>query len=56
MPVILATQEKEIRRIVVRSQLGKTAYEILSLKKTITSSVFKSQSTKKKKKNRGKIP
>jgi hypothetical protein len=32
MPVILATQEAEIRRIAVRSQLGQTVREILSQK------------------------
>jgi hypothetical protein len=34
MPVILATQEVEIRRIVVRSQLGQIVHETLSQKKT----------------------
>jgi hypothetical protein len=32
MPVILATQEAEIRRIVVRSQPGQLVHEILSQK------------------------
>jgi hypothetical protein len=32
MPVILATQEAEIRRIMVRSQPGKIVHEILSHK------------------------
>jgi hypothetical protein len=35
-PVILATQETEIRKIVVLSQLGKYFVETLSGKKTIT--------------------
>jgi hypothetical protein len=30
MPIILATQEKEIRRMVVRSQLGQTGGKTLS--------------------------
>jgi hypothetical protein len=33
MPVILATQEAEIRRIVVLSQLWQIVHEILSKKK-----------------------
>jgi hypothetical protein len=36
MPVILATQEVEIRRIVVQSQPGQIVHETLSQKKTIT--------------------
>jgi hypothetical protein len=32
MPVILATQEAEIRKIEVRSQRGQTAHETLSRK------------------------
>jgi hypothetical protein len=32
MPVIPATQEAEIRRIMVRSQLGNTVHETLSQK------------------------
>jgi hypothetical protein len=32
MPVILATQEGEIRRIVVQSQLGQIVHETLSQK------------------------
>jgi hypothetical protein len=30
MPIILATQEAEIRRITVQSQLGQTVHETLS--------------------------
>jgi hypothetical protein len=33
MPVILATQEAEIRRIVVQSHLGQTVHKTLSQKK-----------------------
>jgi hypothetical protein len=36
MPVILATQEAEIRRIMVQGQPGKTVHETLSRKKSIT--------------------
>jgi hypothetical protein len=36
MPVILATQEAEIRKIVVRSQPGQTVLKTLSRKKSIT--------------------
>jgi hypothetical protein len=36
MPVILATQEAEIRRIVVRSHPGQIVCETLSRKKPIT--------------------
>jgi hypothetical protein len=36
MPVILATQEVEIRRIVVQSQPGQIVGETLSLEKPIT--------------------
>jgi hypothetical protein len=32
-PIILATQEAEIKRIVVQSQLGQIVHEILSQKK-----------------------
>jgi hypothetical protein len=32
MPVILATQEAEIRRIAIRSQSGQIVYETLSQK------------------------
>jgi hypothetical protein len=32
MPVILATQEGEIRRIMIRSQCGKIVHETLSQK------------------------
>jgi hypothetical protein len=34
MPIILATQEAETRKIVVRSQLGQIAQKILFQKKT----------------------
>jgi hypothetical protein len=43
MPLILATQEAEIRRIIVQSQPGKIVCKTLSQKKTTT--------TKKKKNN-----
>jgi hypothetical protein len=35
MPVILATQEAEIRRITVQSQTGQIAHETISQKKII---------------------
>jgi hypothetical protein len=35
-PVILTTQEAEIRRIMVRSQSGQTVHETLSRKKSIS--------------------
>jgi hypothetical protein len=35
-PVILATQEAEIKRITVQSQPGQTVHETLTRKKTIT--------------------
>jgi hypothetical protein len=62
MPVILATQEAEIRRIAVRNQPGQIFHEILSRKKKsqkrtggVAQGVcpeFKSQYCKKKKKER----
>jgi hypothetical protein len=36
MPVILATQEAEIRRTAVRNQSGQTVHETLSQKKPFT--------------------
>jgi hypothetical protein len=61
MPVILATQEAEIRRIVVQSQPGQIVLEILSQKNPSENRVgkvvqgvgpeFKPQYCKKKKKN-----
>jgi hypothetical protein len=36
MPVTLATQEAEIRRITVQSQPGEIVYKILSRKKSVT--------------------
>jgi hypothetical protein len=58
MPVILATQEAEIRRISVPSQPGKIVHKTLSQKKTITkkapgvSPEFKPQNRHKKKKKK----
>jgi hypothetical protein len=40
MPVILATQEAGIRKIVVQSQPGQIVHETLSQKKKITKKVW----------------
>jgi hypothetical protein len=61
MPIILATQKAEIRRITAQSQPRQTVYEILAQKKPITENraggvaqgegpEFKPQYCKKKKK------
>jgi hypothetical protein len=56
MPVIVANQEAEIRRILVQSQSRQIVHETLSWKKAITEkgpwayTEFKPSTTKKKKK------
>jgi hypothetical protein len=57
MPIILDTQEAEIRRITVQSQPGKTVHKTLSQKYPTQKSVgewLKHQYCKKKKKNKNK--
>jgi hypothetical protein len=51
-PVILATQEAEIRRIMVRSQPGRIVGETLSQKKLFTEKGWWSGSSTEKKKKR----